>query len=131
MTVLRFATPATHHEKSHGSQRIVWSATADAHLIRMRREGASLRSLASAFRIGRQAVADRAAVLGMHTPTKLADRPRVQSRELEQKVDAGRDPLHAGHPTSWNLINEGTCLEGAAYTAPSNDRLGRTQWGRG
>ncbi len=34
-------------------------------------------------------------------------------------LDSTRDPLPAGHPFTWSLITNGTCLDGAPYVMPS------------
>ncbi len=42
----------------------------------------------------------------------------VQSSAVIQ--DQERDPLPAGHPATWGLLTNGTCLEGAPYVIPAN-----------
>jgi len=104
----------------HTGRKITWTNLADSRLVRLRDEGASIRSLAIAFGLSRTAIAVRAGRLGLALPTK----PPVPAI-IGPAPDLARDPLPAGHPISWGLITAGTALEGAAYQIPDSQRLRR------
>ncbi len=96
------------------ARQILWTETADYHLIRMRKAGASLRAMAAAFGLSRSAVTERSRRLGLTIPSKSEPTPRP-AMALQ---DSNREPLPAGHILSWGLITQGTCLEGEPYTPP-------------
>lgn len=95
----------------HTTRRIIWTPQADARLFQMHASGVSMRALARAFGLGRQAISERAMRLGIHTRLPLP----VRKPALISNEDATREPLPAGHPISWGLLTAGTSLEGAAY----------------
>jgi hypothetical protein len=86
----------------------------------------SLRALAKAFGVGRQAVHQRAIKCGL---VKMSDADRRMPLAFKKPeilfVDPIREALPAGHPATWDLINQGTCLEGNAYSEPDASRLRR------
>jgi hypothetical protein len=96
-------------------QRLQWSESADAYLIQLRAEGATWDAIARALRLSRWAVIGRGGALrARRTPPRLAP---PAPRDL---LDPAREPLPAGHPTSWGLITAGTLLEGSPYAAPGD-----------
>lgn len=98
------------------ARKIIWTPQADARLTQLHISGISIRALARAFGLGRQAVSERAARLGITARLQLPQRkPAPMPND-----DATRDPLPAGHPISWGLLVAGTSLEGAPYHPPSN-----------
>ena len=105
--------------------RLGWSEQADVNLIRMRRDGLSLRSMATAFGLSRSTVAGRLVKLGISTPTK----PPIDQSRIRVATDLLSDPdrmsLPAGHPITWSLITYGTSLEGVPYESPSPIRRHR------
>lgn len=105
---------------------LIWTPQADARLSQMAREGASIRALALAFGIGRQAAQQRAQKLGALDPAnrKSSQSPAKSKATLDQ-IDLARDSLPAGHLLTWGLINQGTCLEGLTYPVPETARLRR------
>jgi hypothetical protein len=105
---------------SRAVRRVTWTNQADAQLIHLRGEGASIRTLATTFSLSRSTIAMRAVRLGLVLPTKLA-----APAKTDPTPDPARDPLPAGHPISWGLITAGTALEGAAYEIPDSHRLRR------
>eukprot|EP01037_Dinobryon_pediforme_P001999 gene2000-2035_t len=101
----------------------MWTSHADERLKLLLNGGTSLRGLAKAFGVGRQAVHQRAIKCGLVTPAYGARRPaQISVKPATSDTDLGREALPAGHPTTWNLINEGTCLEGNAYSEPDAGR---------
>lgn len=109
-------TPAQSSNRSQAARRITWTSQADARLTHLHASGASIRALARAFGLGRQAVSERAMRLGIITKQPLVER----KPPLIQNDDATRDPLPAGHFISWGLLIAGTSLEGAPYQVSSN-----------
>lgn len=102
--------------RAHPGRRITWTPEVDARLTQLHASGASVRALARAFGLGRQAVSERATRLGIYTkPTLPQRKPTSVSSD-----DATRDPLPAGHPISWGLLTAGTSLDGAPYQLPEN-----------
>jgi hypothetical protein len=101
-------------------RKVFWTNQAEARLVRLRGEGASIRALATAFGLSRSAIAVRAGRLGLALPSK----PAVPAK-TSPAPDPTRDPLPAGHPISWGLLTAGTSLEGAAYEIPDSHRLRR------
>lgn len=103
-----------------------WTPQADARLSRLALEGASIRALASAFGVGRQAAQQRAQKLGVLGATQRTPPGRhTRSMLAHDLADLTRGSLPAGHDLTWGLINRGTCLEGAPYPTPDEGRLRR------
>lgn len=109
------------------TRRPKWSAAADAALATLYADGKSLRKIASAMRVSRNAVVARACCLGLHAPRKAADRHAASAsagntvrdaRAANLTTERTSDPLPAGHTLSWGLITAGTCLQGQPYVAP-------------
>jgi hypothetical protein len=105
---------------------LIWTADADDRLKSLLDGGMSLRALAKAFGVGRQAIHQRAIKCGLVKPSEAGLFPPSKISKLEiSLVDLAREALPAGHPASWDLINQGTCLEGNAYSEPDAGRLRR------
>ena len=110
---------ASESERPRPARAICWTAQADARLGRLVAQGVSIRGLAKSFGIGRQAAQQRATKLGLITPqTRQPASAPVVTAERIDPIDAGREALPAGHPITWGMIVQGTCLEGTAYPAP-------------
>jgi hypothetical protein len=90
----------------------------------------SLRGIAKAMRLSRNAVVERASRLGVHVPMRAGCRRAAITSKPQhgyESVDSlNRDPLPAGHPISWALITDGTSLEGVAYEIPRLSPVTRT-----
>jgi hypothetical protein len=119
-------TTAIESERPQLARAIVWTTQADARLSRLVSEGISIRGLARSFGIGRQAAHQRALKLGLIAPEgrQPLSAPRAQ-QAANDAIDPGREALPAGHPTTWGLIVQSTCLEGIPYPAPEAARLTR------
>jgi hypothetical protein len=85
---------------------IAWTDGQDMQIRRRRGEGASWEAIAADLSLTPWAVTER----GRH----ICDGPPKDEFQAEPE-DPQREPLPAGHPTSWNAINAGTVLEGAPY----------------
>ena len=103
---------AQSHHAGH-SLRTRWTQQSDRQLLQMRKQGASLRTMAKAFGLSRSVVTARALQLGVEIPTRPPAQPKAASVPRET-----RDPLPAGDPLTWGLITQGTCLQGNPYTPP-------------
>jgi hypothetical protein len=88
------------------SRRIAWTDAQDAQIRRRRGEGATWEVIAIELSLALSAVTERGRRIGAGRP----DAEFVPAPE-----DPLRDPLPAGHPTSWDAINKGTTLEGEPY----------------
>ncbi len=133
MNELSNSPPAIGSNRIHAARRIDWSRSADDRLARLRAHGGSLRAIAIAFGLGRRAIAQRAAYLGVpfatgvpavaHSAAVTPARQVASAPSPALASDPLRDPLPAGHPVTWGLLTAGTCLEGAAYLTPNASRL--------
>lgn len=88
--------------------KLHWTEDRDSCLRRLRAEGASWDRIAATLGISRWSAIERGRLLGAVAPPRPPPPP----------PDLGREPLPAGHPTSWNLLTAGTLLEGTAYPWP-------------
>ena len=106
------------------TRRTVWAKALDVHLARMRADGVSIRALSKALKLNRSTIAERLVHLGFGSPTRAA-RPLQCNKAIEKqsKDDRERDSLAAGHPVTWDLINQTTCLAGSPYTDPDKPNL--------
>jgi hypothetical protein len=88
------------------SRRIAWTDAQDSRIRRRRGEGAPWEAIAIELALTVTAVTDRGRRIGAgRSPADFVPAPE----------DPLREPLPAGHPTSWNAINAGTVLEGEPY----------------
>ena len=93
-------------------QKLMWTAGQDAQIRRLRAEGATWDMIAAALHVTRWTAIERGRRIGAQPPLrKLGGSPKPD--------DPARDPLPAGHPSSWGAITAGTALEGAPYGQPS------------
>ncbi len=90
------------------SQKLHWSEAADATLRRARAEGHTWDAIAALLGISRWSAIERGRRLGARRPPP----------DFTPKPDIARPPLPAGHPLSWGLLNQDTCLHGAPYPHP-------------
>jgi len=87
-------------------KKAVWTDAQDATIKRMRAEGASWDSIAALLHLTRWTVIERGRHIGARPPP-------ASFRPLPE--DPQRLPLPAGHPRTWGVLVEGTCLEGVPY----------------
>jgi len=90
-------------------KKFVWTDAQDTQIRRLRVEGASWDSIAAILGITRWTVIERGRRIG-------AQRPPPEF--VPPPEDPARDPLPAGHPRSWGVINAGTALEDEPYPLP-------------
>lgn len=129
-------TPTFDGDRVRGSNRarpvrsVVWTPTADARFQQLFADGQSIRGLARSFGIGRQSAQKRALKLGLVSLASLASLKApvgvVGRQASPESIDLGREALPAGHPLSWGLLVQGTCLEGMPYPTPDTSRLCRS-----
>ena len=93
--------------------KATWTEAQDIQIKRLRAEGLSWDSIGAAMGLTRWSVLERGRRIGARPPPPDFVPP---------PPDPNRDPLPAGHPVSWETINEGTCLEGAPYPRPSRPK---------
>jgi hypothetical protein len=86
-----------------------WTDGQDTQIRRGRREGADWAAIAGNLSLALRLVEQRGHTLGLK-PTPADFRGPSQDPE--------REPLPAGHPTSWDAINAGTVLQGQPYPLP-------------
>jgi hypothetical protein len=86
--------------------KLVWSEPRDIRLKRMRSEGISWDTIADELGISRNAARERGRRVGARLPP--AD-------HVAPPEDVDRPPLPPGHPVSWGVLIEGTCLAGTPY----------------
>ncbi len=96
-------------------QKLVWTGSRDMQIKRMRADRASWDAIALSLGISRNAAIERGRRIGARMP------PPAFSEPAE---DPERPCLPAGHPTSWGLITQGTCLAGEPYVIPQVAGLG-------
>ena len=114
------------------ARSLAWTPQADARLSRLVSDGASIRALSKAFGIGRQAAQQRALKLGfLNIKTRTVSTSATDKKMPIHSADPCRDALPAGHAITWNLVVQGTCLEGNAYSTPDTARLRRPTPHRG
>lgn len=89
---------------------LVWTEPRDAVLVRLRQAGLSWDSIAGKLGISRWSVVERGRLIGAYKP------PRP--RPIATLLDLGREPLPAGHPTTWGAITAGTEEAGTRYPFP-------------
>jgi hypothetical protein len=88
------------------SRKLSWTDAQDSQIRRRRAEGATWEIVAAELSLALSAVTERGRRIG-------AGRPEAEF--VVAPEDPLRDPLPAGHPKSWDAINEGTVLEGEPY----------------
>jgi hypothetical protein len=96
-------------------ERITWTETADAQIAALRACGATWDRIAAALGVSRNSALTRARQLREGTPAPAARITRPRPAPVE---DPNRAPLPPGHPVSWAVLTEGTCLDGAPYPEP-------------
>ncbi len=87
-------------------KKLVWTDAQDATIKRMRAEGATWEAIAALLHLTRWTVIERGRRLGARPPP-------AGFQPLPE--DPNRPPLPAGHPQTWGVLVEGTCLEHAPY----------------
>ncbi|HVC63301.1 MAG TPA: AsnC family protein [Acetobacteraceae bacterium] len=91
------------------SRNLAWTDAQDTQIRRRRGEGANWEAIAADLALTLWAVTERGRRIG-------ASRPPAEF--VPAGEDPQREPLPAGHPTSWDAITAGTVLEGEAYPLP-------------
>ena len=89
-------------------QKLYWSEATDTVLRRARAEGHTWADIATLLGVSRWTAIERGRRIGARRPPP----------EFVPKPDLHRLPLPAGHPLSWNLLTEQTCLRGVRYPHP-------------
>lgn len=89
-------------------QKLHWSEATDTILRRARAEGHTWENIAALLGVSRWTAIDRGRRIGARRPPP----------EFIPKADLYRPPLPAGHPQSWGLLTQGTCLHGVVYPHP-------------
>jgi hypothetical protein len=91
------------------SRKIPWTDAQDSQIRRRRSEGATWEAIAADMSLSQWAVTERGHRIGAgRSPDDFVPVPE----------DPLREPLPAGHPKSWDAINQGTVLEGRPYPLP-------------
>jgi hypothetical protein len=95
--------------------KLLWTEALDTRIRRLRGEGATWDAIAMSLSLTRSAVVERGRRIGARMPP-----PGFVAR-LD---DPQRDPLPAGHPRTWGVMNAGTVLADEPYPrqTPHNDR---------
>ena len=88
------------------SRKLAWTDAQDMQIRRRRAEGASWDAIAADLTLSLWAVTERGRRIGTGN---------LESDFVLAPDDPERDALPPGHPRTWNTINAGTVLEGAAY----------------
>ena len=88
---------------------VLWTPAMEAVLRRMRGEGATWAAIGVALGLGRESVREHGRRLGVR---RMPPPPAVVHE------DRNRPPLQAGHPLTWGLLTQGTCIEGCRYPYP-------------
>jgi hypothetical protein len=94
-------------------RKTVWTEGQDMQIRRLRTEGASWDVIAAVLGLTRWTVIERARTLGVERP------PANARTEMDESQ---REPLPAGHATTWGSINRGTSLDGVAFRTPDTIR---------
>ena len=90
-------------------KKFVWTGAQDTQIKRLRVEGASWDSISAILGLTRWTVIERGRRIGaQRSPNQLVPLPE----------DPAREPLPAGHPRSWGVINAGTVLADEPYPLP-------------
>jgi hypothetical protein len=90
---------------------LVWTDAQDTQLRRLRAESVEWPDIARVLGRSRWAVMMRARQIG-------ARRPPAEPAPVPAPATDDREPLPAGHPTSWGPLLAGTLLEGSEYPLP-------------
>jgi len=90
-------------------QKLRWTDAQDTQIRRLRSEGASWDGIAAVLGLSRWTVIERGRRIGARSPPREFVPP---------PEDPNRDPLPAGHPRSWDVLTDGTVLEGVPYPLP-------------
>lgn len=89
--------------------RIVWTEAMDAQIRRLRAEGVSWDVIARVLSVSRYTAIERGRRIGARRPPP---------EHVPAPEDPERDPLPPGHPRSWGILTERTCLAGEPYPFP-------------
>ncbi len=90
-----------------------WTHAQDTRIRRLRGEGATWDAIAASLGLGRWTVIERGRRIGARPPPPEFVPP---------PDDPNRDPLPAGHPRTWGVMNAGTVLADEPYPLPDRRR---------
>lgn len=90
-------------------RKIEWTAAQDMQIRRMRAEGATWDGIAAVLGVTRWTAIERGRRIGARRP------PADFSPPPDNPM---REPLPAGDPRSWDVLIQGTLLEGTPYPLP-------------
>lgn len=93
-------------------KKLLWTDAQDTTIRRLRAEGVTWDTIAEVLRVTRWTVIERGRCIGARPPP--AD-------FVPPPDDPNREVLPAGHPTSWDALVRGTCMEGVSYRAAVAD----------
>jgi hypothetical protein len=86
-------------------KKLVWTEAQDETIKRLRADGQTWDEIATFMQLSRWTVIERGRRLGARPP----------ATEDHCYQDPNREPLPPGHPTTWDPLVRGSCLEGVPY----------------
>lgn len=102
------------------AERRSWTEAADNTIITMRAAGATWAAIGVQLGLSRNSIIERGRRINAHGgPVRCARPPRAPLDE------PNRESLPAGHPIAWQVLTEGTLLDGTLYVPLSARRLER------
>ena len=93
-------------------KKLIWTDAQDSTIRRLRAEGATWDTIAAVLRLTRWTVIERGRRIGARPPP---------TDFIPPPDDPNRDALPAGHPRSWDVLVQGSCLEGHPYPVARGD----------
>lgn len=87
-------------------KKLVWTNAQDTTIKRLRSEGATWDTIAMSLHLTRWTVIERGRQIDARPPP---------IDFIPEPDDPNREPLPAGHPRCWDVLVQGTCLEGVPY----------------
>jgi hypothetical protein len=87
-------------------RKLIWTDVQDTQIKRLRSQGSTWDTIAEAMGVTRWTVIERGRRIGARLPP-----PDF----VPDPEDPQRAPLPPGDPRTWNVIVQGSCLEGIAY----------------
>ncbi len=94
-------------------QKLNWTHAQDTRIKRLRGEGATWDTIAASLGLSRGTIIERGRRIGARRPP-----PEF----IPPPEDPNRDPLPAGHPRTWGVMNAGTVLANEPYPVPDRSR---------
>jgi len=90
-----------------------WSLPQDQQLLQMRADGACWDNIAAALGVSRWSAVERGRKIGACKTARTMNAPITSPQ-----CDPTREPLPAGHSTSWGALVADTSLHGQSYPWP-------------